>query len=396
MAPYEFWRMDRIRVYVTGAGARNLLSAAAEAGIQLRSVRSSNDGYTASLPGSHWRRLASIAEREGAAVTVLQKKGPGKQIARLWRRPGLVLGCALFFLLVHLLSGYVWTIQFAALEQQEAEQVRKVLNAAGLREGSRVTEELLAQAGQALEACPELFGWVGIHFTDGCLFVETTPMQRQQVRTETAGLALYAAADAEIVRIQVESGFVQVVPGQLVAKGQLLAAAERPDREGNAVLQSASGSVIGRIRAVLTGEQAYEQTADILSGQIMSSRTLYLLWLEIPLGESAEEPPANAELAEHWSPLALGRIALPGGIRTTEYHITSQEVLRYSHETAQALARRQCVRQLLEMYPDAEVEQQSFTYTDSPNGVTCRAEFVFCADIAVPDTAQPLAPLEPE
>lgn len=391
MARREFRQLDRVRVSLTGKGAKAVLSAAAGAGIRLHAIQSGGEAYTASLPGRDWERLASIAQAKGAEIAILQKRGPGKLITRLWLRPGLIFGCLLFLLLVHFLSGYVWSIQFGNLEQQEAELVRSVLNANGLREGTRVTEELLAQAGQALEAQPEQFGWVGLHFTDGCLFVESTPLQQQQIRPQTEQMALYAAADAEVVQIEVESGFVQVVPGQLVAKGQLLAAAERFDRNGNAVLQSASGSVIGRVRTAVTAEQAYEQTAGILTGEMGDSRTLYLLGMEISLGEE-EAPPANAELVEDWAPLVLGRIALPGCIRTTEYRTKDKALLRYTQETAQALARRRCIQQLFEAYPDAEIEQQSFDFTADGSGVTCRADFVFCADIANPGTAQPLPP----
>lgn len=391
MAQREFRQLDRVKVSITGKGAKGVLSAAAGAGIRLRSIRSCGEGYSASLPGRDWKRLNTIAREKGAEVAVLQKRGPGGLVARLWLRPGLLFGCLLFFFLVHFLSGYIWTIQFGALEQQEADLVRSVLDANGLREGTRVTEDQLAQAGQALEAQPELFGWAGLHFTDGCLFVETTPLQQQQIRPQTEQMALYAAADAEIVQIEVESGFVQVVPGQLVAKGQLLAAAERFDRDGNAVLQSASGSVIGRVRTVVTAEQAYEQIADILTGETRHSRTLYLLGREFQM-DGKESPPANAELQEEWTPLVLGRIALPGCIRTTEYRTKRQVLLHYTQETAQALARRNCMQQLLEAYPDAEIEQQSFDFAADDNGVICRADFVFCADIAEPGTAQPLTP----
>lgn len=388
MAGHEFRSLDQVRVSVAGRQAQRLLSMAASAGIRLRDIRSSDGGYTAVLPGRDWERLAGLAENQGLALSMLHTAGPGGLAARLWRRPGLVLGTILFFLLVHILSGFVWTISFGNLDTEQAELVRNFLNAQGIREGTRITQEVLIQTGQALEAQPELFGWASLHFEGGCLFVESTPMQQQQIRQPEEQTALYASADAEIILIEVESGFAQVVPGQLVAKGQLLAAAERLDRDGSPVVQSASGSVIGRVRAVYTAEQAYEQTVTVLTGRTAESRTLYLLGREIPLGEADTEN-RSADVQESWIPLALGRIALPGCLCVRESRARAAETLQYSRETAQAMARRQCMLQLLEEYPDARIEQQSFDDTANENGVTCRASFVFCADIAEAGAARP-------
>lgn len=392
MARREFRSLDRVCISVTGEQAQRLLSAAASSGIRLSKIQSSDDGYTATLPGRDWRRLAGLAEKYGLRLSLLQTEGPGGLVAKLWQRPGLVLGAILFFLMVHILSGFVWTIDFGTLDGEQAETVRAFLNAQGIREGTRITQELLVQTGRALEAQPELFGWASLHFSGGCLFVESTPMQQQQIRQPEEQTALYASADAEIVLIEVESGFTQVVPGQLVAKGQLLAAAERFDRDGNSVLQSASGSVLGRVRAEYTAQQAYEQTATLLTGRTADSRVLYLLGMEFPLGEDTEGVFAHAAVQESWTPLALGRIALPGCICTRESREQSDEVLQYSQEAAQAMAKRACMQQLLAQYPDARIEQQSFDYTAEPNGVTCRASFVFCADIAEAGATQPLDP----
>lgn len=388
MARHEFRALDWLRVSVTGKQPQRLLSAAAQAGIRMRGIRSDDAGFFASLPGRDLRRLSVLAQNQGLELAVLQNRGPGSLLQRLWLRPGLAAGTILFFVLVHFLSGFVWSINFGTLDQAQAETVRAFLNENGLREGTYVSQELLAQMQKALEGQTGLFGWVGLNFAGGCLFVESTPMEEQQIRQPQEQIALYSAADAEIVLIQVESGFSQVEPGQLVAEGQLLAAAERFDREGNSVFQSAAGHVIGRIRRGYTAEQPYEETAAVLTDRTSSVKTLYLLGTEIPLGE--ETVLSNAQITENWEPLVLGRIALPGCIHTKEYRAQENVSLTYSEQTAQAMARRECVLALLDEYPDAEIEQQSFAFESSDGGVVCRASFVFCADIAVPGQAQPL------
>lgn len=392
MARHEFRALDRIRVSVHGENAYRMFAPAAAQGIRLRQISSNPEGYSATLLGRDWPRLENLAGKYGLTLSITEKQGPGHTAARLWQRPGIVLGLALFFILVHFLSGFVWGIDFGSLTADQAETVRFLLDKTGLREGTKVTQELLRQASQALESQPEFFGWVGINFSGGCLFVESTPMQQQKIRQVTEQTALYASADAEIVLIEVESGFSQVQPGQLVAKGQLLAAAERFDRDGVPVTQSASGSVIGRVRGQYSAQQLYEVPTSVLTRQVCDFQTLYLLGFEIPLSASGQEDASDTETTTRWVPLELGRIALPGCLRIVEQRTRETVNLHYSNETAQALARRQCTMQLLQQYPDARIELQSFQYTDGENGVICRAEYVFCADIAQAGQAQPLDP----
>lgn len=392
MVRHDFRALDRIRVSVHGENAYRMFAPAAAQGIRLRQISSNAEGYCATLLGRDWPRFEDLAGKYGLTLAIMEKRGPGHTAVRLWQRPGIVLGFALFFVLVHFLSGFVWNIDFGSLTSDQAETVRVLLDEAGLREGTKVTQELLRQARQALESQPESFGWVGINFSGGCLFVESTPMQQQEIRRATEQTALYASADAEIVLIEVESGFSQVQPGQLVAKGQLLAAAERFDRDGASVEQSASGSVIGRVRGQYSAQQLYEVPTSVLTRRVSDVRTLYLLGAEIPLSEPGQEEPSDAETTARWVPLELGRIALPGCLRIVEQRARETANLHYSNETAQALARRQCTLQLLQEYPDARIEQQSFHYTDGEDGVSCLAEYVFCADIAQAGQAQPLEP----
>ena len=390
MTRHEFRSLDHIWISIAGDHPQRLLSAAAEAGIRLNNIRSDDGMYSAEIAGRDWQRLAELARKRGLTLAAVRAHGPGKLAARLWRRPGLAIGTILFLMLVHFLSGFVWTIDFGALDADQAETVRIFLNENGIREGTRVTQTLLSDARQNLEGQPELFGWIGINFTGGCLMIEATPMEQQQIRQTEEKTALYSSANAEIVLIEVESGFSQVESGQLVAAGQLLAAEERFDRDGKPVVQSASGSIIGRICAEYISEQAYEETVPILTQQTSVSHTLYLLGSELPLDTT--EPLDDPEVKLTWTPLTLGKIALPGCICTREERTRQPVQLTYSVSEAQAMARRQCVLQLLQEYPDAEIEQQSFDFAEGPNGVTCGAKFVFCANIAKPGNAQPMQP----
>ena len=381
---------DRLWVCLEGAGTLPLLGQAAAQGIRLRRAAGGSERVTLCLEGRDLPRLKALAAESGVALTLLRRKGGGRALAGLWRRPGLWLGTALFALLVWWGGGYVWTIDFTALDADTALTVRTVLAQHGIREGSRPDAETLRTAETALAARPELFGWVAVNFGAGRLTVEATPRRQQSIRTATAETALYARDDAEVLAVRVESGFAAAAPGQYVAKGQLLANAQRADREGEPVVQSASGSVIGRVKKQFAASQPLTEKRLVPTGRRTVRRTLFLLGREIPLdGESAVS--AGAQRQENWQPLQIGGLALPGCLCIQTDWERTQRQISHTPEAARALAQRSCRLQLLAQYPDAVIEQQNMTCREQDGAVHCSAEFVFQTDIAVPGRMQPLA-----
>ena len=179
----EFWAADTFRFSVTGPGTFRFLNRAAASGVRLRRVRWQKDGYTATASGPERRRLEEIAKSGGWAFTVTARRGPGRRTEWLLRtRPGLAAGAVLFFALLRFLGGFVWCIDYGAMDTDLHAGVRTLLADCGIHEGVYLTKPLLQAAqAQALRRS-ETFGWISLNFTGGCLSVESTPAQTQTVQ----------------------------------------------------------------------------------------------------------------------------------------------------------------------------------------------------------------------
>ena len=98
---------DSIRFYVRGRGAQRLLGQAAQAGLKLERIAPQADGFTAVMSGAGWAKLCQLAGAGGWQVIQMQRRGPGPLAERLLRRPGILAGIGLFFVLLHWLGGFL-------------------------------------------------------------------------------------------------------------------------------------------------------------------------------------------------------------------------------------------------------------------------------------------------
>ena len=393
MIHFDTWRADRVRFSMAGAGAQNFLSMAARYGVRLHGVRYTGDGYVGIAAGQDRKKLEKIAARGGWTLTFAARRGPGALLDGVLRRPGLAAGALAFFLLARLLGNFVWAIDFASLDGIQQQQLRTWMAGHEVYEGCYLTQETLQALQESLALEAETYGWLSLNFTGGCLFVESTPLQSQQIESPAQGVALYAKADAQVLATDVESGFCVVQPGQYVAGGQLLANATKLDRSGGAVVQSARGGVLGRIEKSYTAAQPFETSQPVLALHGIQQDTLYLLGRMFEREDTALAPGVQKT---EWLPLQWGRVALPGCIKRVTTWEQAPGSITYSPEMAGAMARRSCRLQLLEEYPDAQLEEERFE-EDAAEEARCTAYYVFQANIAIEGDAPPAAqaPKEP-
>lgn len=216
----RLWAADTFRFSVQGPEIHRFLNHAAAAGVRLRRVRWQKDGCSAAADGIDRRRLEKIAADGGWVITVTARRGPGRRAEVLLQtRPGLVAGMILFLVLLKFLGGFVWCVDFGAMDADLQPMMRQLLADCAIHEGTRLTKPLLQAAQAKALRRSETFGWISLNFIGGCLSIESTPAQTRTVREPPPTAGLYARADGVILAVEIESGFAAVEPGQTVTAG---------------------------------------------------------------------------------------------------------------------------------------------------------------------------------
>lgn len=378
---HNLWKADRFWFRVTGVNPQHMVSQAAGRGIRLAHLRREPDGFTAQAFGADRLALERLAGQGGGKFSLLRRNGPGQFLEFLVKRPGLPFGLFLFVFLLQQLSLFVWVIDFGDMTPELQSRMRTLLADCGIREGILLKDETLQTAQIAALQQSDVFGWISLNFAGGCLRLEETAAEYQRIREEAPLQPLYAREDGEILSIETQSGYTVVDVGQTVEKGALLVDVVRLDRSGREILQGASGRILARMEKDYTAFQPLESEQTILTGQRFDAQELTILGYSWK-GEAIL--PSEGIVQTEWLPLQLGRVSLPASLCQKTVWPQAQRTVTYSRETAQDLARRNCLAQLYADFPDAAIETEQYTATHSDTAEGCTIRYRFCANIAAP------------
>ena len=186
------WMADRISFRVQGKNVQRFLNTSVEQGIRLDHLRWETDGFTARGAGRDISKLKDLAQKGNWTFSVFQRKGPGIPLERLLDHPGILLGGVLFFLLLGLMSRFIWTIDFGSMDVETQNRMRSLLYDCQIYEGAWVDDSKLKTAQDTVSQQSDVFGWITLNFTDGCLFIENTDAEYQNIKQEAPMQPLYA------------------------------------------------------------------------------------------------------------------------------------------------------------------------------------------------------------
>ena len=294
---------------------------------------------------------------------------------------GLWAGCLVFLPLLFWLQGFVWFVEPVGLTPGQQARAAVVLWEAGLFPGNAVTQEKLTAGEYALLQSGE-FSWASLNFMKGKLVAEAAAAK--PVPDIAAGTlhGLRARVSGTVVRTNLVSGTMLVVPGQAVEAGQGLIGTARAERDGTLIFQPAAGSVRAQFEWENEQDTALLLPIEQLTGQQAVYRTLFWDGHAIAL-PSLHPAPGKAEAAavvRHYQPEALG-LPVPVFIEETTYYYKVSTDLERTEEQALALARLQSKQALQQNWADFELLARKEDVSVEENTLHYRVVYTITADI---------------
>ena len=367
-----------VRFTARNGSPEMLLTDAAAQGIHLYGISARPGGFCAHCAAWQYRRLAALARHRRVRLRVEKRKGLYFLLRPLLRRTGLWVGLVAWGLVLVWLQGFIWAVDDSSLTTGQRARAGAVLRSCGLQPGTVVTEELLRTGEYALLESGE-FSWASLNFEKGRLAVEAAPAH---ARPEIAAGTLHglrAKCNGTVLRTNLASGTMLVVPGQTVEAGQGLIGTAHSERDGTLIFAPAAGTVVAQLEWETNQSIPLAETLPQLTGANKANYRLFFAGHSAALSPSA--PEGDGLYRTRHLQLEVFGLPLPCAVEETTFYAQQQKTLYRTEAQALTLARLQGLRALHDAFPDAEILARREECTVQENTLHYNAVYTVAADI---------------
>ncbi len=315
-----------VELEASGAFPERLLNLCAQERVRFWRLRWQDEtSFTFRVSIRDRKRLDELAQRAMCSLTDGSRRGAPVAAERMSRRWGFLLGLAVCFFAVSVLSRFLLVVEVTGNETVPTAVILSELQRVGVRPGAYGPAIRQKEAANdALLGLPQLtYLAINIYGTRAEVVVreaEKTP----ELLDETTPADIIATADGIIVDIQADTGRAMFTDGDVVAKGDVLISGDMALKgpEGGTVdlgrlVVHASGSVTARTWRTL--EETVPLTVQVkeYTGEERTLRSAQILWWQVDFFQNSSiEGVRYDKIARTEALTILGR-TLPFALTTT-------------------------------------------------------------------------------
>ena len=270
-------------------------------------------------------------------------------------RWGILVGGALALTLFLLSQSVIWRIDVYGNERLTREHIIESLEQNGFGVGYAISSLDLNSIEHRVMINDDDIAWISINVVGTVARVEVVEViDTEIIEKNTRPANLVARYDAQIVGMEVYSGFLSVNEGDFVRAGELLVSGIH--KEGKAPLRfsRASGRILGKLSHTIEIEIPLIQSKKVLTGEKKTKKTLNFFGKSINFFSNYRNLPTSYDIINCiyiLNPFSLGE--LPISILVDEYHSYEMIDIEISEEEAIDLAYGELRCRIDEELPDA-------------------------------------------
>ncbi len=372
------WLFGYLTVEVTGRSVERFMNLCAVQKKDVWGFEVTSNGISMKVRLSDWKSLRSLAGKTHVKLHICKKHGLWFMMRPLWKRWGLVAGVCLFCFLLQFLSGRIWLIEIQGNQQVQPQEIKSILEQAGIREGINAKGADWATLRQGILSQNPEISWMSFNPQGSVLSVdisETT--QKPQINNNEQPCNILASRDGRVVDIQVYTGKAMVKTGDAVVKGDMLISGAVEYSDGCTVLKQASGKVLAETVHKKEISIPFNQQVYLPNGEQSIRRVLYCFGLEIPLYLGSVKPPYEKETLEDM--LTIKGVTLPLGFKKGVFYHTVETEITLTQEEAQNQGKEKIEEYIKENLGEAEIQNVEYEYVLHEDSVLVKSE-IFCIE----------------
>ena len=308
-------------------------------------------------------------------IKVVSRRGLLQRAAALSGRWGLIVGAVLSVGLYALSQSVIWRVDITGNERLSNEIVERMLADEGLCVGEAIkgiNEDLIEQK---IMINNDDIAWISIGIVGTVARVEIRESLDTDIsQKETKPANLVSLFDAQIVGMEVYSGFLAVNEGDFVRAGELLVSGIYQTDKAPLRFTRASGRILGRVERAFEVEIPLIQAQKVPTGDKIEKKTLIFFGKSIKLFTNYRNLPSTCDIINYlyiFNPLSLGE--LPIAISVDEYYPYEIREAAISEEDAINQAYSELRRLIDEQMPEAQILSKTLygEFTDGKYVLKC-------------------------
>lgn len=288
--------------------AERFINCCTADGIPLWDMRKSGDKIYAKTTADGFRKIRSPAKKSSMRIRLTAKHGLPFILEQWLRKTGLIIGVALFAVILAFLSSRIWIIEVDNSTDIPDEKIIQSYEDAGLKIGSSRKADIKRLSSDVLCSLDEA-SWTTVNITGSTATIKVSRVNKNPPIAKPNGVSnIVASKDGQVEIIEPYSGSAAVKAGQTVTKGELLISGITESRIQSYIFSDSDGYV-----AAGTNTEINSESSEKITQLVPESRKVYYIYFlgkEIPLGFHK-----NSECVYlHKSRLYVGGKEIPFGI----------------------------------------------------------------------------------
>lgn len=345
----------------------NFLNLISRRGLTMWNIKKTKGGLELSIPRSQIFSASQAATKSAVKLEVKQQKG----IPFLWqqykKKLGVLIGIVIFFLVLHIMSLYVWVIRIEGNSTIPSETLINIVSELGLRPGTlkKGISVPYIEHNATLQK-PEI-SWISVNLQGSiasvCIKEKDTP---PNIIPKKEICNVKAKCDGQIVMMQVFNGEAEVKNGDAVSKGELLVSGIYDDDTEDIRMQHAQAKVIANTKHEFNCDIELFQEKFHRIGKHITRKKLSLFGLDIPL--TPISPPDNSDTYDREqkdNKFEIFGILLPISSHTDIWHKQESSIEKISNDEALCQMDQQ-----IKNFENTELKEANIIFSDRNDNFT--------------------------
>lgn len=355
--------------------------------IKLWDIRAQRKGLmTMRMNVNSFKLIRPIARKARCKVRLLKKNGLPFVVNKYRRRKAFFVGAVLFFVLLYILTSFIWSVEITGNEKLQTSELEASLAQNGIGTGVLKYSIDTDRAVSNMMIGIEELSWISIVVRGTKVKVDV----RERIEMPTIvprhiPCDIVAVKDGIIKRIVATEGFEAVGEGDTVQRGQVLISGSIPlkDEKKEHRLVHAMGTVTARTWYEEEAPVILSQTQRIRTGKVINDHSLILFSWELDILQRKNKF-TDYTIIESRKKLSLGEnMVFPIEWVSVKYIEEKLIEATINEEDAKGAAVQAAMEKLSEKIPDtAEIISKNVNYvSDDKKGLIAKVTIECIEDI---------------